>query len=123
MPSTADIPFAEHGLVGLGKYDRTLMQRQPPFAQLGQQFANLGRMGPVVRGGSFMDPSQAQQYATGPYLGARGQLAQTNIANMFENARLAALIGATRGNVAAMIPELQAQQVQLGSTGLFGGML
>lgn len=122
MATPGDITYPEHGLIGLGKYVNAAAQRSPDFQGINRMFAGLGQT-PLVRGGQFIDPSQAQQYATAPYLQARGQIAQQDIGNLFNLANLAMLTGQSRGSMAALIPELQAQQVQLGSTGLFGGLL
>lgn len=123
MATPGDLTYPEHGMIGLGKYLNAAASYQPSYATLDQSFRNFGQQGPLVRGGQFINPSEAQQYATAPYLQARGNLAQSNIQNMFQLAQLAALTGAGRGQTAAMIPELQAQQVALQSTGLFGGLL
>lgn len=117
-----DLTYPEHLAIGTGKYLQSAMQRQPDFSGVNQMFSTLGSMGPLVRGGTFYDPEQAKEMATPNYLQARGNIAQNNIANMFQLAQLANQSGALRGQIAQMIPELQAQQVQLGSTGLFGGL-
>lgn len=121
--NTPDLAYPEHGLVGAGKYFSTLANRQPDYGGLNQGYEGLRTMSPYVSGGQFVDPQQAAQYASGQYLSNRGNLAQTNIQNMFQMAQLMDQIGMGRSNVAAMIPELKAQQVQIGSTGLFGGLL
>ena len=118
-----DITYPEHITVGLGKYLQSAMNQQPDFSGINQMFANMGTTGPFVRGGTFYNPEQAKELATPSYLAARGNIAQNDISNMFNLANLAMLTGQSRGQMAAMIPELQAQQVQLGSTGLFGGLL
>lgn len=119
-----DITYPEHLTIGLGKYLQSAMQQQPNFGGINQMFSNLGNQGPMVRGGQFYDPEQAKEYATQPYLQGRGNIAQANIGNMFSLADLALQTGTARGQIAAMIPELQAAQIRAslpGSTaGLFG---
>lgn len=122
MFSPSDLTYPEHLDVGLGKYAQAQAQRQPDFGGVNQLFASMGRMGPMVRGGQFMDPQQAQQYATPSYLTARGDIAQGNIQNMFALAQLMNQIGGLRGQTAAMIPELQAQGLQTQTGSLFGGL-
>lgn len=117
-----DVTYPEHLTVGLGKYLQSAMQTQPDFSGINQMFSTLGGMGPIVRGGQFMNPEQAKEYATPSYLTARGDIAQQNIQNMFQLAQLANQTGGLRGQIAAMIPELKAQQIKTQSSGLFGGL-
>lgn len=118
--------FPEHLDIGLGKYINAQMQTQPNFAGINSMFSTLGSMGPFVRGGTFYNPQEAQQYATPGYLSDRGQIAQGNIQNMFNLANLALATGTARGTTAAMIPELQSQQIQAQMAGspssLFGSL-
>lgn len=122
MATPGDLTYPEHLTVGLGKYLQSAMQTQPDFSGINQMFSTLGSMGPLVRGGQFMNPEQAKEYATPSYLQARGQIAQNNIGNMFNLANLAMQTGTMRGQIAAMIPELQAEQIKTQSSGLFGGL-
>lgn len=117
-----DLTYPEHLTIGTGKYINSLMNRAPDFSGSNQLFSQLSNMGPFARGGQFYDPSQVQQYATPDYLTARGDIAQASIKNMFDLANLSVMAGGLRGQQAAMIPELQAQQIQSQMSGIFGGL-
>ena len=120
-----DITYPEHITVGLGKYLQSAMNQQPDFSGINQMFANMGTTGPFVRGGTFYNPEQAKELATPSYLAARGNIAQNDISNMFNLANLAMGTGTARGNIAAMMPALQAAQIRAnmaGTSSLFGGL-
>lgn len=118
-----DLTYPQHIEKGLGRYLQSAMNTGPDFGGVNQMFSQMGKMGPMVRGGQFIDPSQAQQEATGGYLSSRGNIEQNYLGNLFQLAALQGLVGKNMGNIAAMIPELQAQQVQAGSSGIFGGLI
>lgn len=122
-----DLTYPMHIEKGLGRYLQSAMNVQPDFGGVNNMFAQAGNMGPFVRGGQFADPQQVQAAATPGYLQSRGQIAQNDISNLFNLSALEAVVGGNLGNMAAMIPALQAQQIRAqmaGASGignLFGG--
>lgn len=123
-----DLTYPMHIEKGLGRYLQSAMNVQPDFSGINNMFSSIGSMGPLVRGGQFMDPQQTQAAATPGYLSARGGIAQNNLQNLFDLSSLQTLVGGDLGNMAAMIPALQAQQIQAKMSGasqlgnLFGGL-
>jgi hypothetical protein len=120
-----DLTYPEHIEKGEGRYLQSAMQVQPDYSQINKMFTGLANMGPLVRGGQFISPQQLQQAATPGYLGARGQIAQNYLGNLFNMASQLATTGQNQGTIAAMIPSLQAAALQAstaGSSGLFGSL-
>lgn len=117
-----DLTYPQHIEKGLGRYTQSAMNTQPDFSPVNTMFSQVGNMGPMARGGMFMDPSQMQSMATPGYLTSRGDIATANIENMFKLAALQGVIGTNMGGIASMIPELQAQRVNAQTAGPFGGL-
>lgn len=117
-----DLTYPAHIEKGLGKYLQSAMNIQPDFSSINTMFSNMANMGPMVRGGQFINPEQAQEEATPGYLSSRGNIAANALNNMFQLAALQSTVGGDLGTIAAMIPSLQAQRVMAQSAGPFGGL-
>jgi hypothetical protein len=94
------------------------MNTAPDFSKLTSMFSNLAA-NPMLsaRGGAFVDPAQAQQQATGGYLGGRGDVATSYLQNLFSLANLANTVGSNQGQIATLIPQLQAANLRAQSGG------
>ena len=124
--SPGDLTYPAHIQKGLNRYLQSALNVQPDFSGINSMFSSFGNMQPMVRGGQFIDPSQAQQIATPGYLSARGNIASTGINNMFNLASMLSQGGVDYNTAMNYIPQLMAAQTRLqtagGPAGLFGSV-
>jgi hypothetical protein len=108
---------------GIGKFARSSMIHGPDFSDIDHMFGNMmSNPTMMARGGNWIDPMQAQQQATSGYLSNRGGIAENFMQQLMRMAGLAESAGSAKGQIAGMIPRLEAIDTSANSS-LFGNLL
>jgi hypothetical protein len=124
MPTgPTDLLWPSYTEGGIEKWAKTNLRTGPDFGDITKAFSSLmSNPSLIARGGTWNDPQQAQQEATGGYLSARGGVAQNKLSEDTADAGLATSAGQARGQLLQLIPQLLTSQ--LGAQGsLFGSLL
>jgi hypothetical protein len=111
----------------LQQYADTALRTAPDFSATDKAYSSLmSNPSLFARGGSFVDPSQAQQDAGSGYLQSRGQIGQDFLSNQSNLAGVAAGAGGALGQVSAMQTLLNAMNKNSNTnafSAIMGGLL